>query len=92
MSATTSDYLTKWTYPYDGKRESLNVGSKRAEVGSEETWQHVDSLVDEVHGRSPGSRLLVHGGGRVDEVRNVGDVWQREGGEKSTFEGFCWKG
>ena len=66
------------TYPDTRKGESLDVGSKRAEVRSKKSGKHVDSLVDEVDGRSSRSSLFVHGIRRKDEVRDVGNVCKRE--------------
>lgn len=62
------------TYPEDREGETLNERSQRAKVGSEKMRQHVDTLVDEVDGRSTRSGFGVHGVVGVHKVRDVGDV------------------
>lgn len=64
----------KRTYPDTREGESLDVRSQGAEVCSKKSGKHVDSLVDEVDGRSSRSSLLVHRIRGKNEVRDVGDI------------------
>lgn len=64
-------------HPKDRERQSLNVGPKTTEVGTEETGEHVHALVDEVDRGSARRGLGVHRVVRVDEVRDVGNVYEK---------------
>lgn len=78
------------THPDDTECQSLNIRPERAEVGTEERRQHVDSLVDQVNRRASRGRFSVHGVVGVHKVRDVGDICGKghmsdSGGQTSDF-------
>ena len=71
------------THPDDTECQSLNIRPERAEIGTEERRQHVDSLVDQVNRRASRGRFGVHGVVGVHKVRDVGDICGE--GQNSVF-------
>lgn len=69
------------THPDHGESQSLDERTQRAEVGSEQMRQHVDSLVYEIDSSTSRSGLRVHRVVRVHKVGHVGDVYHMQSAE-----------
>ena len=69
------ELLMMTTYPNDRERESFHMRTEGTKIGTKQGGEHVDALVNEVHGRPTSSGFVIHGRVRVHKMRHVGNIW-----------------
>jgi hypothetical protein len=72
-------------YPDSRESQSLDIRSQGAEVGPQETWQHINALIHKIYSGAPRRRFRVHRVIGKYEVRYVSNICFRDVREGATL-------